>query len=152
MNMPSRALYKFLQEMLSGFKDAFPAVNASNQTNNFSVLSGCDDYLGRLSRLNLESDKFSKTFLISADFSDAFTETPIPRLQESISVIGYILKYQKPVFGLMIALIDYFCKPSGLFSQSKGVPTGSFIMNDIFRALIKPSKFNHMEPILHLYF
>ena len=99
-------------------------------------MTGCDDYLDRLGRLQLDKNQFSNTFLISADFSDAFTETQIPRLQESISVIGSILKYQKQIIDLMLALVDlvfsncYFLTPSGLYRQSKGMPMGDFSSRD----------------------
>ena len=75
MKIPSKALYSLMHKMLEEFKQKFPKLNASTQNNNFTVLAGCDDYLNRLSLLKLDPSKFSKTFIVSADFSDAFTET-----------------------------------------------------------------------------
>ena len=59
-----------------------------------------------LGEVKLETSKFSKTFLISADFADAFTETRIPSIQDSISVIGSIVGCEKEKIDLMVNLVD----------------------------------------------
>ena len=136
MKVPSRALYHLLQDMLRDFRAIFPTVNASTQFNNFTVLAGCDDYTARLNNLNLDSDLYSRTFLVSADFSDAFTETQVPRLQESISVTGHLLGYEKSKIDLMRTLVElvfsncYFCTPFGLFRQTRGMPMGDYSSRD----------------------
>ena len=76
MRAPSKVLYLLLKEMLDKFSHKFPTIS-NNQIKNFTVLNGCDDYIERLSRLKLDSDKMLETTLISADFGDAYTETGI---------------------------------------------------------------------------
>ena len=62
MKMPSKALYSMLQEMLSKFLKIFPSVNCSNQSNNFTVLKGCDDYCSRLGSIKLDSSMLKKQY------------------------------------------------------------------------------------------
>ena len=163
MNTPSKALYRFLQELLSGFRQTFPALNASDQTNNFSVLSGCEDYLERLSKLQLDKEEHSRTFLISADFSDAFTQTQIPKLQESVSVIGHVLKYQKQTIDVINGLIElvfnncYFSTPTGLYRQTHGMPMGDYSSRDGLDCVLAASEYeiiflaNLMPLKIHLF-
>ena len=163
MRHPSKALYSMLKMMLSEFKHKFPAVNSSNQTENFTVLSGCDDYLGRLGLLKLDSSKFSKTILLTADFSDAFTETQIPRLQESISVIGYLLGYASTKTDLIVKMVSlvfsncYFSTPFGLYRQSKGMPMGDYSSRDALDVDLTRSEYEIISQLstlpleVHLY-
>ena len=163
MRHPSKALYSMLKLLLSQFKLNFPAVKASNQTDNFTVLGGCDDYLKRLGLLKLDKSKFSKTVLISADFSDAFTETQISRLQDSISVIGYLLEYSKSRIDLIKAMVSlvfsncYFTTPFGLYRQSKGMPMGDYSSRDALDVDLTRSEYEIISLIsslpleVHLY-
>ena len=79
---------------------------------------------------------FSKTFLISADFDDAYTETKIQRLEESITIIGSLLGYDKAKTEMIVALMKlvfsncFFKTPLGIFRQSKGMPMGDFSSRD----------------------
>ena len=163
MKVPSRALYFLLQKMLTDFQGIFPTVNTSNQSNNFTVLAGCDDYTARLNKLRLNSDLYSKTFLVSADFGDAFTETQIPRLQESISVTGHLLGYEKSKIDLLRSLVDlifsncYFLTPFGLFRQSRGMPMGDYSSRDSLDVDLTRSEYEIITLVsdlplkLHLY-
>ena len=113
--------------------------------------------------LQLDSSDYSRTFLISADFSDAFTMTQIPRLQESISVVGYIIDYSKPRIDLLRSLVDlvfsncYFCTPTGLYRQSKGMPMGDYASRDGLDVDLTRSEFEIISLIgdlglkIHLY-
>ena len=50
--------------------------------------------------------KFSSTFIITADFSDAYTLSLRNRLQESISYIGDAIGYDNEHVELMIGLVN----------------------------------------------
>ena len=163
MNVPSKALYKFLQAMLSDFKQVFPSLNHSNQISDFTVLSGCEDYLHRLSLIKMEQESHCSTFIISADFADAYTETHIPKLQESISVIGQILKYDKQKIDLIKNIVSlvfnhcYFLTPTGLYRQTHGMPMGDFSSRDGLDCVLTLSEFeiisllNCLPMKVHLY-
>ena len=76
-------------------------------------------------------------FILSTDFSDAFTMIRIPRLKESISVVGNIIDYSKLKIDILNNLVDlvfknyYFITPSGLYRQSKGEPMGDYSSRDL---------------------
>ena len=128
---PSRVLYGLLQQMLSDLKTKFPSLHP-DQLTGFTVLSGCDDYLRRLQRVQLDPSDRLKTTLISCDFGDAFTETGIDRLQQSISVIGKVVSMQSTTVDLMVQLVSlvfsncYIYTPTGLYRQTRGMPMGDY--------------------------
>ena len=113
--------------------------------------------------MSLDSSKYSRTVILTADFGDAFTETQIPRLQESISVIGYLVIYSKHKIDLLISLVDlvfsncYFCTPTGLYRQSKGMPMGDYSSRDSLDVDLTRSEFeiisivNTLPLKVHLY-
>ena len=117
-----------------------------------------DDYLRRLGLLKLDSSKFSRTILLTADFSDAFTETQIPRLQESISVIGYLLGYTNSKTELIVKMVSlvfsncYFITPFGLYRQSKGMPMGDYSSRDALDIDLTRSEFEIISQISTLPF
>ena len=129
-NIPSKALYKMLQEMLQGFGALFPKMSKYPNISSFTVLKGCDEYINKISTIELEVDSFNSTYLISADFGDAYTETQIHRLEESITIIGALLNYNKARVDLVVSLMKlvytncYFKTPFGIFRQTKGMPMG----------------------------
>ena len=128
---PSRVLYNLLKRMLEAFSSKFPKV-CPDQATGFPVLKGCDDYLERLQDVKLDSSRMMETTLLTADFGDAFTETGIDRLQESISNIGNIVALDISTIDLMRKLVVlvftncYFYTPSGLYRQSRGMPMGDY--------------------------
>ena len=136
MKFPSRVLYNLLKNMLDKFKARFPADSSCSL--GFPVLTGCDDYLTRLHNVKLNPQKMMQTTLITADFGDAFTETGIDRLQQSISFIGAILGLELSVIDLMRKLVKlvftncYFYTPHGLYRQSRGMPMGDYSSRFIF--------------------
>ena len=83
MRKPSQVLFALLKELLSIFKKKFPKLE-NNQESDFTVLAGCDDYIGSLSKLRLKSENMMKTTILTADFGDAYTETGINHIQESV--------------------------------------------------------------------
>lgn len=133
---PLKSPILMLQALLQELKKIFPALYSSNQQNHFPVLAGCDDYSARLSSVQLQPDLYTKTFLLTADFSDAYTETQIPRLQESISVIGSLVGYKKQKIDLIKSLVSlvfnncYFFTMKGLYRQTKGMPMGDYSSRD----------------------
>ena len=96
----------------------------------FPVLKGCDDYIKRLDLMKLSCKKWTKTVLISADFSDAYTETGINRLQESVKLMGNLVGQPQYKTDLMVKLVKlvftncYFFTPYGLYRQTRGMPMG----------------------------
>ena len=62
--------------------------------------------------------------------------TQIPRLKESISVVGNLVDYSKQKIDLLNNLVGlvfencYFITPSGLYRQSKGMPMGDYSSRD----------------------
>ena len=97
---------------------------------NYPILSGCDDYSHRVDNLKLDSGLLTKTVLVTADFSDAYTETGITRLQESIKMLGELLGmpyYEIDVMSKLVNLVFtncYFYTPHGLYRQTRGMPMG----------------------------
>ena len=117
---PSKALYGMLHSLLSSFRTRFPTLE-NNQNENFTELKGCDDYVQRLSLIELDSKKNLQTTLISADFSDAYTETGIEHLKISIKKVADLVKYEESFAEIMLELVDlvffncYFYTPFGLY-------------------------------------
>ena len=147
MRTPSRALHGFLKEMLLGFNSKFPEP-FQDQDISSTVLNGCDDYLSRLSKINLSREKFSMTTLISADFGDAYTETSIPKLKRSIRVIGKLLDYEDDQISLIENLVElvfanaYFYTPYGLYKQTRGMPMGDFSSRESLDIVLSNSEFD----------
>ena len=150
MRVPSRALHSFLKEMLSDFRNIFP------ESIPFPVLGGCDDFLKRLSHIKLTKEDFTMTTLISADFSDAFTETSIPRLTNSISMIGRLLGYEDDHIEIMKSLVElvflnsYFYTPYGLYRQNRGMPMGDFSSRESLDVVLSNCEFEILKISLSL--
>ena len=131
MKEPSRVLYKLLKKMLGQFRDKFSSLGF-DRTFGFPVLKGCDDFLDRLHDVKLVSSRMMETIMLTSDFSDAFTETGIDRLQESICVVGNIIDLDISTTALMKKLVVlvfsncYFYTPSGLYRQTRGMPMGDY--------------------------
>ena len=155
MKTPSIALYRMLVEMLSEFKTKFQY--------DFPVLRGCDDYIERVSHLNLDSSKAFQTTLITADFGDAYTETCIGHLQDSISSIGKIIGFESEKIELLKTLINlvfsncYFFTPYGLYRQTRGMPMGDVSSRDSLDTDLTNSEYRIMSSLsslslnVHLY-
>ena len=147
MRAPSKALLGLLKLMLLEFKDKFPPC-FFGQESTFPVLAGCDDYINRISKVNLSGEIFTKTTLITADFGDAYTETSIPGLQKSISVIGNIFGYGNEYITLMQKMVKLvftncvFYTPTGLYRQTKGMPMGDFSSRDSLDIVLTRSELN----------
>ena len=150
MRIPSRMLHSLLKEMLLEFKNKF------SEPIKYPVLSGCDDYLERLSSTNLSGEKFKLTTLVSADFGDAFTETSIPKLTETISKIGHILDYKDDHIEIMVDLVtlvfsnSYFFTPYGLYRQTKGMPMGVFSSRESLDVVLALSEFEILKTSIDL--
>ena len=157
MKTPSTALYRMLVETLTEFKSKFTSGN------DFPVLKGCDDYINRLSKLKLDPVKSFKTTLLTADFGDAYTETSILHLQDSVSKIGQIIGFCTEKIELMKTLIDlvfsnsYFFTPFGLYRQTLGMPMGDVSSRDSLDLDLVNSEFQILSCIstisldVHLY-
>ena len=137
MRTPSRALYGFLKAMLSEFK-----------LNPFKIrIHLLLFYLSRLSRINLQNEGYSTMTLVSADFSDAYTETFIPNLKKSIGVIGNLLGYDDDKSSLIKNLVElvftnsYFYTPYGLYKQTRGMPMGDFSSRESLDLVLSRSEF-----------
>ena len=123
-----------LQKMISDLRSLFPSL--VNKPRNFPCIKGCDEYSNRISSTSLDTSMFTKTCLISGDFSDAYTRSQLLRLQDSIRRIGAILKYDEYIIDLMIRLTIliftniYFYTPFGLYRQGHGYPMGNFSSRD----------------------
>ena len=147
MRTPSRALHSFLKEMLSNFKTKFPEPFEDQETS-YTVLDGCDDYLRRLSAINMSPEHFSMATLITADFGDAFTETSIPELKKSVAVIGRLLDYEEDQVAVIEKLIElvflnsYFYTPYGLYKQTRGMPMGDFSSRESLDIVLSASEFD----------
>ena len=82
------------------------------------------------------SDNFSSTYIITADFSDAYTLSLRGRLQESISYIGEALGYGSEHISLMVGLVNlcfenvFFYTIYGLQRSTKGFPMGGHASRD----------------------
>ena len=128
MRQPSKVLYKLLQKMLQKLKDRYS--NLTMYPLKYPVLSGCDDYTHRVDNLRLDTHMLTKTVLLTADFSDAYTETGISRLQESIRMLGELLEipyFETDVMRKLVNLVFsncYFYTPHGLYRQTRGMPMG----------------------------
>ena len=135
MRKPSKALFSLLTDMLQNFKSKFPN-DVFGQTTSFPVLKGCDDYIERLSKMKLEPENILKTTLLTADFGDAYTETGILHIQNSVSEIGKIISWESEKIDLMKKLVNlvfsncYFFTPNGLFKQTRGMPMGDVSSRD----------------------
>ena len=68
--------------------------------------------------------------LISGDFSDAYTQSSLEDLQQSITKLGALVSWENGKIGLSIKLARlvfencYFETPTGIHRQSKGFPMG----------------------------
>ena len=155
MKVPSTVLYKMLKNMLSEFKTKFK--------DQFPILKGCDDYAERLSGIRLDSSKIFQTTLLTADFGDAYTETSIEHVQNSVSNIGLILKTCDEKISLVKILIKlvfsncYFFTPYGLYRQSRGMPMGDVSSRDALDTDLVYSEYHIMSKLsslvsnVHLY-
>ena len=114
--------------MLSDLQEMYSKLNNLK----YPVLNGCDDYIQNLKRINLDSSQQMRTVLISADFSDAYTETGIDRLKHSIKLVGGLVGTPYYVIDLMVKLVNlvfnncYFITPYGLYRQTRGMPMGDY--------------------------
>ena len=85
--------------------------------------------------------------LVSADFSDAYTETFIPNLKKSIGVIGNLLGYDDDKSSLIKNLVElvftnsYFYTPYGLYKQTRGMPMGDFSSRESLDLVLSRSEF-----------
>ena len=128
MRQPSKVLYKLLQNMLQKLKDRYS--NLTMYPLKYPMLSGCYDYTRRLDTLRLDTSSLTKAVLLTADFSDAYTETGIYRLQESIRKLGELLEipyYETDVMAKLVNLVFsncYFYTPHGFYRQTRGMPMG----------------------------
>ena len=137
-NAPSIALCKLLQEMLRKLRQEYKtlAPGCILASLDFPILKGCDDYSKQIQDIKLMDEKFSSTFIITADFSDAYTLSLRSRLQESIKFIGEALGYYIGHTSLMIALVNlvfdnvFFYTVYGLQRSTKGYPMGGHASRD----------------------
>ena len=85
INPYSQALCKMLQEMHSSLKDILTSTGVG-----FPLIYGCDEFSEKIQNIELENSKWSLNTLISADFSDAYTQSSLCDLQGSIGKLGLI--------------------------------------------------------------
>ena len=137
-NAPSIALCKLIQNMLGDLKECYRtlAPNSILSKLSFPLIKGCDAYSSALNDINLMTSSFSSTFLLSADFSDAYTLSIRKRLQESIGYLGQMLSYQHEHIALIVGLVDlvfdnvFFFSIFGLQRSTRGYPMGGHASRD----------------------
>ena len=137
-NAPSIALCKLLQNLLHDLKCNYKKLAPGSVLSEleFPILKGCDSYSKMAQNINLLSENFSSTFILSADFSDAYTLSLRGRLQESISILGQALDYTHEHIALMIGLVNlvfdnvFFYTIFGLQRSTKGFPMGGHASRD----------------------
>ena len=137
-NAPSIALCKMIQEMLADLKGCYRTLAPGSvlASLSFPIIKGCDAYSSALNDINLLTESFSSTYLVSADFSDAYTLSLRLRLQESINLLGNMLDYTTSHISLMIGLVNivfdnvYFFSIFGLQRSTKGYPMGGHSSRD----------------------
>ena len=131
INSPSRVLYSLLNNIISKFKILYEN-HRGMIPYDFPVIKGCDEYSKRVQQLRLKASQMMMTTFISADFGDAYTETGISSLQESIRLIGDLIGVENFEIDLMIKLVHlvfsncYFYTPYGLYRQTRGMPMGDY--------------------------
>ena len=137
-NAPSIALCKLIQTMIGDIKGCYKTLAPNSVLANlaFPIIKGCDAYSSALNDINLIETNFSSTFLLSADFSDAYTLSLRQRLQDSIHVLGQMLGYTSSHLHLMMGLVDlvfnnvYFFTIFGLQRSTRGYPMGGHASRD----------------------
>ena len=136
MKAPSKVLYQLLQRMLKRLKEQYSYLSMYHLK--YPILNGCDDYINRLDTLRLKKNLMSKTVLITADFSDAYTETCIDGLQKSILKIGELVGvpyFEIDLMNKLVAMVFsncYFYTPTGLYRQTRGMPMGDYSSRFVF--------------------
>jgi hypothetical protein len=131
-NAPSIALCKLIQQMLGDIKQCYQSLapNSILARLPFPLIKGCDSYSDALNNINLLTSSFSSTFILSADFSDAYTLSIRKRLQESLNYIGQMLDYQTEHISLIMGLVDlvfdnvFFFSIFGLQRSTRGMHPG----------------------------
>ena len=130
IRFPSKVLFHLLKNMLSDLQEMYDSINI--RPLDFPILKGCDDYINRLKKIRLLSKDHMQTVLVTADFTDAYTETGIDRLKTSIRLIGDLVKTPNYIIDLILKLVNlvfdncYFFTPYGLFKQTRGMPMGDY--------------------------
>ena len=91
---------------------------------------GCDEFSSRIHEVTYSTSKWSLNILVSADFSDAYTESNLSDLQGAIEKLGCIVQWPKESISLCKKLSKlifnncYFETPDGIHRQSQGFPMG----------------------------
>ena len=130
----SLILKSLLQDLLKKFRLFFQ--NDFGDYIVFPILAGFEDFLDRISSLRFSDLHTMKTTLISLDFEDAYTNTSVENIQESVREITSILGLEPDHEELIVNLLDlvfknsYFYTPSGLFKQTRGMPMGDVSFKD----------------------
>ena len=125
INPYSRALCKMLQEMHSSLKIVFSDAGIA-----FPLIYGCDEYSANIHNVSFDRSVWSLNTLVSADFSDAYTQSNLLDLQASIAKLGPIAGWPQPKIVLAQQLSKlvfencFFETPSGILRQTKGFPMG----------------------------
>ena len=130
----SNILKKMLQDLLKLLRESFPEqlLNLLG----FPVLKECDDYIARISRIKLDQAKAMQTVIITSDFEDAYTNTDVGHIKETVKEIASLLKLPSDHINLVVGLLDlvfsncYFFTPMGLFRQTEGMPMGDLSSRD----------------------
>ena len=137
-NAPSIALCKLIQQMLGDIKQCYQSLapNSILARLPFPLIKGCDSYSDAINNINLLTSSFSSTFILSADFSDAYTLSIRKRLQESLNYLGQMLDYQTEHISLIMGLVDlvfdnvFFFSIFGLQRSTRGYPMGGHASRD----------------------
>ena len=82
------------------------------------------------------TNSFASTYILSADFSDAYTLSIRKRLQESLNYLGQMLDYNRERINLIMGLVDlvfdnvFFFSIFGLQRSTRGYPMGGHASRD----------------------
>ena len=137
-NAPSIALCRLIQEMIMDLRNHYKTLSPNSILAKlaFPLIKGCDAYSEALNNLDLITSSFSSTFILSADFSDAYTLSLRLRLQDSINQLGQMLGYSRSYINLVLGLVNivfdnvYFFSIFGLQRSTKGYPMGGHASRD----------------------
>ena len=125
INPYSQALCKMLQEMHLTLKEMLKTRGIG-----FPLIYGCDEYSENIQGVQFCKKKWSMNILLSGDFSDAYTQSSLSDLQDSISKLGSVAGWSISKISLAKKLSKlvfencFFETPSGILRQSQGFPMG----------------------------
>ena len=96
----------------------------------FPVIYGCDEYSHKIQGVTYSKESWSTVTLVSGDFSDAYTQSRLVDLEQSIQKLGEFVGWELPKMTLATKLARlvfencFFETPDGIMQQRQGFPMG----------------------------